>query len=87
MDEGTVERISSSVSIKVYPNPAVGKVTIQNDESGELNLFDVTGRFVKSYEVDAGFTEIYLDFLSAGAYFFEFTNSEGKKITEKIIKQ
>ncbi|MBP6854705.1 MAG: T9SS type A sorting domain-containing protein [Candidatus Pacebacteria bacterium] len=80
-------RIASDESINIFPNPATDMISVQNKESGTLNLFDVAGRFIKGYQVDVGFTEIHVDFLTAGAYFFEFTNSEGEKTTQKIIKQ
>lgn len=85
--EGDDLRMIEDNTINIFPNPATEMISVQNEEHGTLNLFDVAGRFIRGYQVDAGFTEIHIDYLTAGAYFFEFINSEGEKITQKIIKQ
>ncbi|MBW2960276.1 zinc-dependent metalloprotease [Mesonia aestuariivivens] len=77
--------------IKIYPNPTKGLVNIDLNNSlslkkSQLNLFDLLGRKVKSKSLIAKNSELNISDLPSGVYLLEI-ESDGNKITRKIIKQ
>jgi endonuclease I len=71
----------SPAVVKVYPNPAIGNVTIELEKGLSLNsdikILDLTGRVVLQQKINAGQTNINLSVsnLSAGRYFIKIANS------------
>lgn len=69
-----------------YPNPTSNKITITNHESltenTELEIFDMTGKRIKSQNVASGTTDIEVDAseLSAGVYLYKINGVTGKFI-------
>jgi Secretion system C-terminal sorting domain len=54
--------------LAVYPNPAVDELTLTTQEPGALELYDVTGRVLRTWAVDTGTQLIQLKGLAAGYY-------------------
>jgi photosystem II stability/assembly factor-like uncharacterized protein len=76
--------------VKVYPNPAVAEVniTMPYKMTGELRMFDITGKLLK-YERKAIFENTYtLDVSSipAGVYFIRLNTSEGVAVKKLIVE-
>jgi len=76
--------------VKVYPNPAVAEVniTVPHKLTGELRMFDVSGKLLK-YERHAVFENTYtLDVSStpAGVYFIRLNTSEGVAVKKLIVE-
>jgi uncharacterized protein YjdB len=74
--------------IKISPNPASDKVTISCDqEITNIQISDVTGKVVRSYEVDRQ-NEITLDIqtISVGTYLIQITTDSGS-IASKVVVQ
>jgi hypothetical protein len=74
--------------IRIYPNPMISQTTVDfNDESiSMLNLFDNTGRLVKSISVsnldDYKFSR---DNLNSGIYLIEIVNSDNESMIKKMV--
>ncbi|MFA5575135.1 MAG: T9SS type A sorting domain-containing protein, partial [Brumimicrobium sp.] len=71
-------------NFKVYPNPTTGVLTIDTDIKGQFSIFDVTGKEVKSFEINNTQNKVHLSELNSGIYFIK-ESSTGSQI--KIIKQ
>ncbi|RDK84773.1 Periplasmic ligand-binding sensor domain-containing protein [Marinirhabdus gelatinilytica] len=74
---------------KIFPNPAVDIVKIQTDnfQVSEFAIYDALGASIKAQKVDKTLTEISLTGLTSGIYLLKFTNSNGKHIIRKIVKE
>lgn len=70
------EKISSSLSTKIYPNPFSGfiKIELDNQYSGKeiiVNLYNIYGKKISTFNSDSSLIEIPLGFLAKGAYILE----------------
>ena len=70
-------------SLRIYPNPSTGLVNIVVSEKSDINVYDVTGKLVDIFKVNAN--EIKSFSQSAGMYFVQITDIHGKVTTEKLI--
>lgn len=73
----------NSMQISVYPNPVVDELKIKG-ESGLINILDLNGKILKSYEHHLLSSVDFTDF-DQGLYIIELQNSKGK-FTTKILK-
>ena len=86
-----INNVENANSIKVFPNPAAGLITIEllENTQGNLNveLFDVTGKLVQRSTIYAGATNTYLDTktLYAGNYLVKITGATISEIKNVVI--
>ena len=78
-------------NLKVYPNPVTDVMTVELDgmngaPTGDLQIFDVTGKQVWSVAVNNSVMHIDTHNLPAGTYVVRFANDAGRVMT-KIYKQ
>jgi len=81
------ENSINSPSITIFPNPIFNKATINIDKYKTCNLkiLDVFGRVMKEIRIENSITEVTLDNLNSGVYFFLFEFDESN-IIKAIIK-
>lgn len=73
--------------VSVYPNPTKDRLAIlAQDPIQSIELYDVSGRLIRSSLETRSQAQLDLSQESAGIYFVKITTSQGGK-TEKIIKQ
>ena len=71
-------------SFTIYPNPADNFVILQNAKVGEkLDLFDVVGKKVKSFQVESESQQLDISELKTGVYFARSNQVEAIKIIKK----
>lgn len=71
-------------SFSVYPNPADDFVVLQNAKVGDkLDLFDVVGKKVKSFQVESESQQLDISELKTGVYFARSNQLEAIKIIKK----
>ena len=71
-------------SFTIYPNPADNFVILQNAKVGEkLDLFDVVGKKVKSFQVESESQQLDVSELKTGVYFARSNQVEAIKIIKK----
>ena len=80
----------NKTSVRVYPNPFVEQTILFfeniNNEVYQLNLYDLTGKFVQSYKDITGNEFILLrNKLTTGTYIYEFTDTKNESSFGKII--
>lgn len=85
--EGDVARTAGESVVRVYPNPTPNKIFLQNSTGGKATIADLFGKTIESYQIEPGVTEISLNHLPAGAYMVIFMTEDGKRFSDKIIKQ
>jgi len=80
----------TAASFDIYPNPAIGDITIQQRFTGEGNivLYDSSGRKLKTLYngnlSDASQFQFNRDALATGLYFIQVTTA-GQTFTEKLL--
>jgi hypothetical protein len=81
-----IKPVVNDLSINIYPNPTVGKVTIQNSNTGsfDFTVIDPTGRMILSKTNVVGTSDINLTGLSKGIYLVK-VNSIVKSAVYKIV--
>jgi len=74
--------------MKIYPNPANDRVTIENKykESFILKIYDLMGTLVRNELIQGDKKQINVEDLSNGVYIIEFT-SKDETLQEKLIIQ
>ncbi|MDA9820318.1 T9SS type A sorting domain-containing protein [Salibacteraceae bacterium] len=75
----------TSESLKFYPNPSTGNISIQNENSMTIKVIDGRGRLLFSSEVGA-FAELNLD-LKPGLYHIEAIDADGSFFQSKLVIQ
>jgi len=77
--------------VKLYPNPVKNELFIQTDIPIIMELYNVTGQFVKKERLSIGVTVIRIDNLSIGLYYAKITPLQGdwknRQAIYKIIKK
>lgn len=84
----SVEKITKPITAKLFPNPTTGKLTIQTDASGpvEIHIYSINGQLLKH---DSVLKETIIDLQSfeKGIYLIELSDSKGNKSMHRILKQ
>jgi uncharacterized delta-60 repeat protein len=89
----TVTNVSDKKSdtlFKIYPNPALHSITLElsdSDSRAELKIFSVSGTYKKNINVNNIVTQIDIQDLQKGIYFYELWQNEAKKFDGKLIVQ
>ena len=78
-----VDVVSALDEVKVYPNPTRGHVTVSANEVVKVEVFDLVGRLVASFDNTANFD---ISNLAEGSYTLRITLPEGVT-TRRIVKK
>jgi alpha-amylase len=85
-----IDEIATANSIKVYPNPlqTYSVVELDNTTTSVVNLSDVTGRIVRTYNISSSNLRIEKDNLTAGVYFVSAINKNNREtaITKLVVE-
>ena len=77
----TIDKLSD-VTIEVFPNPSLGKVSIVTESMIDIiNIYDIEGKFVQST------TSNNFQISSSGVYFIKVTLDDGSYTIRKLIIQ
>lgn len=68
--------------LDLYPNPNLGDFILEVRRSGNLKIFDATGKYIKDIPLEYGENLIQLPSLSSGIYTYYFEGKTGKFIIE-----
>lgn len=74
--------------IKLFPNPALEKITMQsNIPCTQLQVVNMYGQNVVEQKVEGTVTEINIKKLAKGIYFLKCTTADGSTIIKRFVKQ
>ncbi|SFA72941.1 Por secretion system C-terminal sorting domain-containing protein [Flavobacterium swingsii] len=76
-----------SSKLSVYPNPSSDVFSINSDTRGEIVVYDLIGKIIKSETIDLGITKLDLSNYPRGIYLMKITNDSNQTKTMKLIKQ
>jgi len=78
---------SLELSVKVYPNPARERFTIEGNYElpAVLELYDMMGRKVREFEVRSLKFEVDVQGWKGGIYLYRLTGSDGRVVSGKLI--
>jgi Leucine-rich repeat (LRR) protein len=77
-----INKFSENTQLKIYPNPANNKITIDATDVAEVKLFDVLGKQITSTKQN----QMDVSNLPEGVYFIQVQNNQNTA-TQKIIIQ
>ncbi|MEX0814032.1 MAG: T9SS type A sorting domain-containing protein [Chitinophagales bacterium] len=74
--------------IKTYPNPAHTTWYIQNEMTGILELYSLSGKKVFSKQIQSGTEQINISQFAEGIYFYKISSENGEIMKSgKMVKQ
>lgn len=79
------EDIATEISIEIYPNPSRGLLNVTLKNPADFNIYDLSGKLIRSGSFDKFQNELNITALANGLYFLQVTNGKST-ITEKISK-
>ncbi|MDR7211739.1 T9SS type A sorting domain-containing protein [Flavobacterium piscis] len=83
----TVQNELDEVSFKLYPNPALEEIYVDNMTSDfDYKIFNVQGTLMNSGTLKNGNTRIRIESLPAGVYIINGTNDKSK-VSRKFVKK
>lgn len=86
---GFPELSSGSIKMKIYPNPALAKITIETYPSPakcQLSVMNLSGQQLLTYQITDPKTQLDISNLPGGVYFVRMTCDETVEMG-KFIKQ
>ena len=76
----------NTMDIHVFPNPATDFVTIESEGLQQVDVFDVTGRMIKSVSVVGNALQLDLTSLKPGVYFISAKACSTSSFVKSILK-
>lgn len=71
----------------VYPNPASNTLTITGESLRQIEITDMLGQRVATYEAEGPQATIDISPLFTGIYFVGITDENGKRCVKKVVKE
>jgi hypothetical protein len=84
-----MKNISNKVDVKVYPNPAKQKFTIEF--KGDLKtrhtytIFDIEGKIIMNGDISAKTTVVDISEFAKGTYFIKIENDNSMVYSKKLL--
>ena len=73
-------------NLKIYPNPSVKYVNIENAKGAVLDVFNISGQKVFSRQLTRPRYVLDIGNWEQGAYYFRFRGKQGVKTQKVIVK-
>ncbi len=83
-DEGRAISTADEVPLRIYPNPAHNRFTVDGGTIADVTVADLTGRIAK---VVATGSAIDISALKNGVYTLRITTTNGKTAVRKFVKR
>jgi hypothetical protein len=81
------ETFNFTSKISVYPNPSSDVFFINSDSRGTFILYDLTGKIIKSENIDLGVSKLDLSNYASSVYLMKVTNENSQTKNLRLIKQ
>jgi len=84
--QNSIAEINSLNDIFIFPNPASDGITIINAENSMLEILNIEGQIIKSFNSDESHTSIDISGFARGMYFIKVKSKNGIAV-KKFIKE
>ncbi len=81
---GTDNEDEQALQADIYPNPTTGVVFVELAEDARIEIFTLTGKFVRYAELSAGKTELTIG--QPGLYFIRLENARGVQVRKIVVR-
>jgi parallel beta-helix repeat protein/predicted outer membrane repeat protein len=82
----SIHEMQNTISMDIYPNPVIGKLTIEIPNCSEIEILTVDGHLIKTIYNNARKTTLDLNDLSSGVYIIKAKSDNGNAI-RKFVKE
>lgn len=70
---------------EIYPNPAKHSFNVNSTTAATLNVYDLNGRLIQTYQVNSGTNNFFTE-MKKGVYILEFITEHSKSIERLIVQ-
>lgn len=82
-----IENTAAATSVKVYPNPSNGAVTIANANAGDVvHVYDLNGKLISSVKAAVN-GNLTLELENNGVYFVQLSNAHGIRTAKVVVNK
>jgi hypothetical protein len=81
-----VEQEQDVLRLSIYPNPASNFARIEAERPVSLELFDIQGKRIKAFPIKQRHL-IDVRTLPSGLYFYKASDSQGRSVNRKFVKE
>jgi hypothetical protein len=74
----------ANAEMEVYPNPADAQVTIEMTDLVSVEVYNIIGKKVQTYNVSGDVVNVNTSAIDAGIYLFKATNVAGEEAISKV---
>ena len=71
--------------LKVFPNPGKGQFFYSGSSKGQLNILDISGRLIRTIQIQSESGIISTSDLSEGIYYFDFQTNNSRQLTPVVV--
>ncbi|MFH2143428.1 MAG: choice-of-anchor L domain-containing protein [Bacteroidota bacterium] len=73
-------------SLKIYPNPSKGNITVEADGLQDVEIVRVTGEILKQYTIYNSQNTVQIEDLAKGIYFVKVISEKGVSVEKVIVE-
>jgi hypothetical protein len=84
-DESAVGEEEEGEELRVYPNPAHGKITVETKEPGFIHIFNMDGKLMMEYFLENNSGMIDVSALGKGVYILFFEGNDSNCFKKVVI--
>lgn len=81
---GLTDKIESLV-FEVFPNPAYSNLNYAGTSQGQLSILDISGRLIRTIQIQSESGIISTSDLSEGIYYFDFQTNNSRQLTPVLV--
>ena len=81
-----IKEINNASTVTVYPNPATDNITIETPQTAVIEITNIQGQLIKTFNATANKTNIDVSALPGGVYVVEVRTEKGVEV-RKFIKE
>ncbi len=74
-----------NTDVKLFPNPAVGQVTIKTEHNTEVAFFDISGSLIMKSRLNSGSNQIDISEFTPGIYLVIIEGSNNREVLKLVV--
>ncbi len=81
----SIDILGKGLQLTLFPNPVKDRLSIDVSSDGVLNILNINGRVVKTYNINEGLNQIGVDDLPNGIYLLKMIDDSFQTISKRLI--